>query len=140
VDTPAARELEAEVARLWAEVPRPFVEEFQAACIHDPGSVPDWFFEACVACSAGVPPRVWRAALAGLLADDHTARLGEVRCPALVVGGREDTFFGPDDQAELARALPQGRLLLYEGVGHSPHWERPARFAQDLAEFLAAPA
>jgi pimeloyl-ACP methyl ester carboxylesterase len=82
---------------------------------------------------------VWRAALAGLLADDDADRLGGVECPALVVGGREDAVFGPDEQAELARALPGGRLLLYEGVGHSPNWECPGRFAADVAAFLSEP-
>jgi pimeloyl-ACP methyl ester carboxylesterase len=139
-DTPASRGLEAEVARFGGEVPHGFAREFQAACVHDRESVPDWFFAACVAASAGVAPRVWRAALAGMLADDSTARLGEVRCPALVIAGREDAFFGPAEQAELARALPRGRLLLYDGVGHSPHWEAPSRFAADVIDFLGEPA
>jgi pimeloyl-ACP methyl ester carboxylesterase len=121
-------------------VPRTFVEAFQAACVCNRGSIPEWFFDACVAASAGVAPRVWRDALAGLLADDHAARLGEIACPALVVGGREDAFFGPAEQAELARSLPRGRLLLYDGAGHSPHWEQPERFAADVATFLATPA
>jgi non-heme chloroperoxidase len=139
-DTPEVRELAAEVGRFGAEIPRSYVEAFQAACVYDRGAVPGWFFDVCVDASAAVPPRVWRAVLAGLLADDTAARLGEIACPALVVGGREDAFFGPGDQAELARALPRGRLLLYDGVGHSPHWERPGRFAADVAAFLAEPA
>jgi pimeloyl-ACP methyl ester carboxylesterase len=137
VDNAGVRALEAEVARFGSAVPRPFAEEFQAACVRDRGAVPGWFFDACVDASAGVPPRVWRLALAGILADDHTARLGEIRCPALVLGGREDVFFGADEQGELALALPRGRLLLYDRVGHSPHWERPERFAADVASFLA---
>lgn len=137
MDNAGVRELEAEVSRFGAVVPRSFVEEFQAACVCDLASLPVWFFNACVDASAGVSPRVWRLALAGLLADDGAARPGEVACPALVLGGRDDVFFGADEQAELARALPRGRLLLYDRVGHSPHWERPERFAADVASFLA---
>ncbi|HVK17444.1 MAG TPA: alpha/beta hydrolase [Fimbriiglobus sp.] len=137
-DTPTLRELKVEVDHFGSTVPRSFAEAFQAACVCDRGSVPGWFFDACVDSSAGVAPRVWRAALAGLLAEDHTTRLGEITCPALVVGGREDGFVQPAEQAELARALPRGRLTLYDGVGHSPHWEQPERFAADVAEFLAA--
>lgn len=140
VDTPAVQELAAEVARFGETIPRPFVEEFQAACVSDRRSVPAWFFETRVSASAGVEPRVWRAALVGLMADDHTTRLGEISCPTLVVGGREDAFFGPDVQAELARVLSRGRLVLYDGVGHSPHWEKPGRFAADVTGFLTAPA
>ena len=139
-DTPVLRDLAAEVAGFGAAVPRGFAEAFQAACVCDRGAVPGWFFDACVDASAGVLPRVWRAALAGLLADDHSARLGEIGCPALVVAGREDGFFGPAEQAEQARALPRGRLVVYDRVGHSPHWEQPERFAADVAGFLAAPA
>jgi pimeloyl-ACP methyl ester carboxylesterase len=137
IDNTAVRLMEADLARFGPAVPRAFAEEFQAACVCDRGAVPKWFFDACVDASAGVPPRVWREALAGMLADDHAGRLGEIRCPALVLGGKQDAFFGPHEQAELARALSRGRLLLYDGVGHSPHWEMPERFAADVAAFLA---
>jgi non-heme chloroperoxidase len=140
VSAAAVRELVAEVALFGAAVPRSFAEAFQAACVHNRGSVPEGFFAGCVDASAAVSPRAWRGALAGMLADDLTARLGEIGCPALVLGGREDAFFGPDEQAALARALPRGRLLLYDGVGHSPHWERPGPFVRDVAAFLAEPA
>jgi len=36
----------------------------------------------------------------------------------------------------LSRLLPSSKLLVYEGVGHSPHWEVPDRFARDLAVFV----
>jgi pimeloyl-ACP methyl ester carboxylesterase len=137
IDNAAVRLMEADLTRFGSVVPRAFAEEFQAACVSDRGAVPKWFFDACVDASASVPPRVWREALAGMLADDHAGRLGEIRCPALVLGGNEDAFFGPEEQAELTRALPRGRLLLYDGVGHSPHWEMPERFAADVAGFLA---
>jgi pimeloyl-ACP methyl ester carboxylesterase len=130
--------LELQVARLQAEVPRAFVEEFQASCVFRHESVPGWFFDECVQVSGGVPPRVWRAALAGLLADDDSGRLAQVACPALILGGTEDSVFGPEDQAALARALPTSRLVLYEGCGLSPHWEQPARFAEDVVRFLSA--
>ena len=138
MDNPGVRELEAGIAGFAGAVPRAFAEEFQAGCVCDRSALPDGFFAACVDASAGVAPRVWRETLAGLLADDHAARLGEIRCPTLVIGGREDAFFGPAEQEELARALPRGRLLLYDGAGHSPHWEMPDRFVADVAEFLSA--
>ena len=139
-DIPATRELQSQVEPLQGEVPRAFVEEFQASCVYRRGSVPGWFFEECVGVSCRVPPRVWRAALAGLLADDDSGRLAQITCPALVLGGTEDAVFGPEDQAALARALPTGRLVLYEECGHSPHWEQPGRFVEDVAGFLAGPA
>jgi pimeloyl-ACP methyl ester carboxylesterase len=71
-----------------------------------------------------------------MLADDDSDRLGAIRCPVLVLGGREDAVFSSDEQSQLAAAFPRGHLLFYEGVGHSPHWERPSRFAADVAAFL----
>jgi pimeloyl-ACP methyl ester carboxylesterase len=138
IDVQAVRELKAQVAQFRGEVPRAFVEEFQASCVYRRDSVPGWFFDECVGVSRGVPARVWRAALAGMAADDDSPDLTRVGCPALVLGGAEDSVFGREDQAALARALPGGRLLLYEGCGHSPHWEQPARFAGDVLGFLGA--
>ena len=38
-------------------------------------------------------------------------------------------------QEELLRLVPGAALLEYEGIGHTPRWEDPARFASDLAAF-----
>ncbi|QDV35533.1 alpha/beta fold hydrolase [Tautonia plasticadhaerens] len=136
VDNPAVREVEAGVAQFDGSASRPFVEEFQSSCVFDLGSVPAPFFEECVDASAGVPPRVWRAALAGMLDDDDRHLLGRIGQPTLVIGGREDGIFGREEQEELARSLPEGRLLLYDRCGHSPHWEQPGRFVEDVLRFL----
>jgi len=36
----------------------------------------------------------------------------------------------------LQAAIPGLRLVVYEGTGHSPHWEEPQRFAAELAAFV----
>jgi pimeloyl-ACP methyl ester carboxylesterase len=138
VDNPVVRELQSQVRQMKTGVPRAFIEEFQTSCVADRGLVPAWFFDECVAAGTRVPLRVWRAALDGMLADDDSGRLGAIACPALVLGGREDSVFSVWEQAQLALAVPRGRLLLYDGVGHSPQWERPARFADDVLRFLAS--
>jgi pimeloyl-ACP methyl ester carboxylesterase len=50
-----------------------------------------------------------------------------IQAPALVIGGREDGPRFPELARNAAETLPNGRLLLFPGVGHNPHWE-----AQDL--------
>lgn len=135
-DTPAVRDLGAALAHLPDAIPPEFVREFQASCVRDVADLPPAFFRACVRHSAALPPRVWHGAFAGMAADDHTARLHDIECPTLVVAGVEDAVFPPNDQRRLARAIPNARLILYEAVGHTPHWERPARFASDVLEFL----
>jgi pimeloyl-ACP methyl ester carboxylesterase len=101
-------------------------------------SVPGEFFAECVDASVGVPGRVWRAALDGMIEGDDSGELGRVGCPTLVVGGAEDTVFRPTDQAAIAAAIPGGRLKLYAEYGHTPHWEVPDRFADGVAAFLSA--
>src|SRR5262245_2939719 len=136
VDTPAIRDMLVELAGFGDAVPRQYARDFQAACVADRSSVPAWFFDVCVEASAGVPGRVWRAALAGILADDSADRAPEIQKSTLSIGGREDAFFGPDEQLALTRAMPRARLVLYDRVGHCPNWERPQRFAADVAAFL----
>lgn len=36
----------------------------------------------------------------------------------------------------MAAAIPNSRLVVYEGIGHSCYWEEPERIAADLAAFV----
>ncbi len=135
-DNPVVRDLAAQVETLRTAAPRPFVEEFQGSCVFDRASLPALFFDECVAASMGVPSRVWKGALAGLIADDDRGRLAGIPHPTLVVAGREDSVFDASEQEQLARALPRSRLRMYERCGHSPHWERPEPFSEDVLRFL----
>jgi len=55
-----------------------------------------------------------------------------------VIGGREDRIISSDLQREMARLIPNSRLVLYEGYGHAaplehPHAERVTRqFMEEL--------
>jgi pimeloyl-ACP methyl ester carboxylesterase len=39
-------------------------------------------------------------------------------------------------QETLAKRIPSAELLVYRGVGHTPRWEDPRRFAGDIAAFV----
>lgn len=87
-------------------------------------------------------PDYWRR-LRGVLLEDwatHTEvdaqMLARVRCPVLVVNGREDPIQRPEVAAHLARSLPCARLELIEGAGHAVHLDQPARFLALLDGFL----
>ncbi|MDQ4491317.1 alpha/beta hydrolase [Sinomonas sp. ASV486] len=69
---------------------------------------------------------------------DLTARLTEISVPTLVIGGDEDTPYGPAVFRETARGLPNGRLIMYYGRGHVGVQLTPG-FAQDVLGFLDAP-
>ena len=57
--------------------------------------------------------------------------------PALILWGREDRFIPVASAAWFARALPQARTVIYDGIGHLPMEETPDRSASDVRALLA---
>ncbi|RKT54932.1 alpha/beta fold hydrolase [Saccharothrix australiensis] len=75
---------------------------------------------------------------------DAGARLGDIRCPALVVEGSLDPDW-TDPRAEgegVVAAMPPGlgRVEVIEGAGHYPHAQFPAEVAGAVLAFLGAVA
>lgn len=71
---------------------------------------------------------------------DAGARLGDVRCPVLVVEGSADPDWA-DPRAEGERILADlpdglGELVVLDGVGHYPHTEAPTEVLALLLPFL----
>jgi pimeloyl-ACP methyl ester carboxylesterase len=135
---PAVAELSEAVSKLEDPVDRAFALEFQQGTIAK--GVPEAFLETVVQESLKVPARVWRAALEGQVEEDHTAALGKITAPTLVVWGDRDAFVPRGDQDALAAAIEGARLMVYPGSGHGLHWDEPERFAADLGDFCARPA
>jgi pimeloyl-ACP methyl ester carboxylesterase len=68
---------------------------------------------------------------------DLTARLGEIRCPVLFVGGSDDPA-RPQRALDIYRlALPDLRAEVVEGTSHLVPVEAPDRFNAVLLAFLA---
>jgi pimeloyl-ACP methyl ester carboxylesterase len=73
-----------------------------------------------------------------LLGGDHdmSARLGELNVPVQLVWGSKDPLF-PLSHATRARTMiPDCRLAVIEGAGHTPQAERPEEFNRVLHAFL----
>jgi pimeloyl-ACP methyl ester carboxylesterase/mannose-6-phosphate isomerase-like protein (cupin superfamily) len=70
-------------------------------------------------------------------AESLSARLGEIGHPVLVVVGGLDDRTLPEHGRELARALPNSRLVELPDVGHSIPLEAPEATAEAVAGFLA---
>jgi pimeloyl-ACP methyl ester carboxylesterase len=117
-------------------VPRDLAESFQRDTVA--GDVPAGLMQTMVDECLRTPAAVWRAAFAGLLADDFSAELGRVRMSVLLPWGDADAFVPEADQARLARELPRATRCVYRGAGHALHWEQPERFATDVACFVEA--
>jgi pimeloyl-ACP methyl ester carboxylesterase len=131
---PAVDELVAAVLAFGEEVPRDFVEAFQAGTVARP-LAPD-FFASIVATSCAMPARVWRALAEELPRLDLRAELPRIATPTHVVWGDADAFFGLPEQEALRKGIPGATFSVYAGAGHSPHWEEPERFARELAGFV----
>lgn len=83
-----------------------------------------------------VPARVWREMFAGLLQYDDMAELPCINAPTLLVWGDADALVEWDMQDQLTRRILDAKLLVYPGLGHTPRWEDPSRFAADVASFV----
>jgi pimeloyl-ACP methyl ester carboxylesterase len=111
-----------------------FVRDFQSSTFYRP--IPPEYLDTAVAESLKVPATVWKQALDGLLAEDHTSRLHEIAAPTLIYWGDQDIFFGAAEQATLDALIPDSTLLVYPQTGHGLHAEQPQRFVRDLTGFV----
>jgi len=64
------------------------------------------------------------------------ARLGEIRCPTLVLGGDQDAPFELAGASALAKCIPGAREVVLAGAGHFPNMEKPAAFNVEVLQFL----
>jgi pimeloyl-ACP methyl ester carboxylesterase len=134
VRLPAVIAFSEELQTLPDPVAAEFARGFQESTIFKP--VPHEFLDLVVRESLKVPARVWRDALAGLLADDARHPLERIQARTLIVWGDKDAFWPRAEQDGLVRAIRGARLIVYPNIGHAPHWEQPDHFVTDLRNFL----
>lgn len=137
-DLAAAARISAEIDALEDPVDERWLRGFAESTVAGP--VADGFLEVIVAESRKVPARVYQAAWPGIRDFDVSADLHRITAPTLLVWGDRDAVpvATRSAQEQLCEAIPNARLLIYAGAGHSPHWERPQRFASDLSTFVRA--
>jgi non-heme chloroperoxidase len=124
------------VAALTDPVDPAFVHEFQSSTLARP--VPTAFFETVVAESLKVPAHVWRSAAGAQFLEDSSACHAAISAPTLVLWGTRDVIGPRHQQERMIAGIGDARLGVYDGLGHSPHWETPHRVAADIAAFLDA--
>lgn len=64
---------------------------------------------------------------------DFRDRLVEIKAPTLVIGGEEDYFY---PIRETAAGIPNAKLILYEGFGHTAMSDNNRQFQEDILAFL----
>jgi len=83
-----------------------------------------------------VPARVWCEMFGALSQYDDMSEIGRVVEPVLLIWGDRDEIVSREMQDQLAARFSCADLLVYPGVGHTPRWDDPLRFATDLAAFV----
>src|SRR4051812_48641355 len=74
------------------------------------------------------------AQMQAIMPHDTSGRLGEITAPTLVIHGTEDQMLSYRNGEAIARAIPDARLELLDGVGHLFFWEEPERSAELVRE------
>ncbi len=108
--------------------------EFVRAC-HELAPSPQDMVEL-TACAMMVPPDVLRHFIGRPL--DEDGRLARLTMPIRVIHGARDAVCPLTAVARIPQVNPRAEMTIYEGVGHSPFFEAPARFNVDLADFVHA--
>lgn len=67
---------------------------------------------------------------------DSRPGLGDIRCPALVVVGRDDTLTPPDRAEEMAALIPGAKLVKIARCGHLSAIEQPQAVSAALSMWL----
>ena len=83
-------------------------------------------------------PDIFDAQVRALLArPDASAVLGEIRCPALLLTGREDGWSGPAQHEAMAARIRGSQLVIVPDCGHMSTMERPGEVTAALRAWLA---
>jgi 3-oxoadipate enol-lactonase len=93
--------------------------------------------EAAVARLAANSRGHYLACLTALLRFDVRDRLGEIRCPTLVVAGARDTTVPFAAKVLLARSIPGARIRVVDDSGHVTPGDQPAVLNGLLLEHLS---
>lgn len=72
-----------------------------------------------------------------ILAQDVRKYLREIEAPTLLIWGRHDTLVPASGGEIMREEIPASRLLVFEGAGHVPMFERAAETNAALLAFLA---
>lgn len=86
-------------------------------------------------------PTIFERQIRALLGrPDARPVLATIRCPTLVVVGRQDRWSPLEQNRELAETVPGARLAVIEDSGHFSPVERPEAVAAALVEFFRTAA
>jgi pimeloyl-ACP methyl ester carboxylesterase len=78
------------------------------------------------------------AQMAATMSHDASAKLHEITAPTLVITGDADRLVPPASSDELARLIPDAKLVKLAGGSHGFNVEMPDKFNDEILRFFAA--
>lgn len=118
---------------------RAMAQQWAGGMVH-PDRLGTPLFEDVLAMIARSSPEQFAAQIKALLnRPDAGAYLGAVRCPTLVLCGREDSWSPVAQHEAIHAAIPGSSLVIIEQCGHICTTEQPQAVNEALAAWLATP-
>ena len=74
--------------------------------------------------------------LSGFVRNQKHELLKDFDIPALLIHGKEDNIIPLSSSEKLVTFFRNGKLIIYDDVGHLPMYEAPERTAQDIRKFF----
>jgi pimeloyl-ACP methyl ester carboxylesterase len=71
------------------------------------------------------------------LTDNLQDAYGRFNCPVVIIWGSQDNIVSEEDMQILEGKLPDAKLKVYNGSGHSAYKNEPEQFKKDLMELYA---
>lgn len=82
------------------------------------------------------PPETADRAMAGIMTFNAYDRLGQIKCPTMIVHGDADVLVPPENAHLIKSRMPQAELYIIPGAGHAFQGIDPVGIHQRIADFL----
>lgn len=82
------------------------------------------------------PPETADRALAGIQQFNAYDRLGQIKCPVLIVHGDKDVLVPPENADLIKRKIPQAEMYIIPGAGHAFQAADPVGIHQKIVDWL----
>lgn len=76
------------------------------------------------------------AQVQAIVGSDRSEAVRGIRKPTLVIHGTDDKLVPPSNGRALAERIPGAELVMLEGCGHMPMWEKPEELTRAVLGFL----
>jgi len=94
------------------------------------------FLEMMLKENLKLPARVWRDTTEGIMKEEFPGQLDKISSPTLIIWGDQDKLLTRRSQEELARVIPDSKLVVHENAGHMLYCEDPEGVASYIATFI----